>query len=1135
MESSAKLNRTRWAMQVALIIGLALLFLAAWLWGLQRTTMARTNPDDLGAGPIGSSPHDTPGGGAPRWTPLGGPAASGGQVNALAAHPAVAGTAYAAVAPAGAYDSGPSVIYKTTDGAASWTPVYTAEHQVYALGVSGSNVYAGAFNPGGEGPSLYVSQDSGVSWTPVFSFTERGVWSDLAVHPTDVDVAIVGGWAYHGDDVQSGLVYATDDAGMTWTPILTVTFPGIEGSVNGVMIHPITPTLLLASAHADDSDDSIIYRSEDGGATWPVSVTIPGAHVVSLAAHGSDGQMVYAGTGGSTFTEGPSVVLRSTDAGLSWTEVFDEGGGWVAFEAPNTVYATSGCDDVFRSTSGGDPGTWSKVESPEDCMRSFSAGVTPGVLYAGGEEKGVFKSSDGGDSWEERNEGIQSLLQAVDIDVDPENLDKLFAAAECGGGWMTTDGGETWMQPSGVSGCMGAFAINPDNLDVVYGGGYDDGRGAVMRSDDGGLTFERVYTASFILPDGDGGGEQIHALAIAPSMSATVYAAGADEPEGEDEHAVVVRSVDDGASWTEVFTGPEESEVRALAINPTDEDTVYAGGEDCSGPDCMGFIYRTIDGGDTWTEVFTTSETVHSIVIDQQTPELVYASADNYEVYKSSDGGGSWTVIRSCCPSGNLLAIDPHRSGRLYLAGWGYVAESSDGGQSWSDQGAPINQGVPRMEPRALVVDNGDVIQTLYAGFSGVWAYRRLAPQEGDRYVATTGSDADNPCVDPYAPCRTIGHAVEMANAGETVLVAQGTYTENLSVSKRVTLAGGYEAVNWTRDLTQYETVIDGSGSQTVWGDWDGNAIYAPAVITDAGVLRMWYTGADEFGTGRIGHAESADGVNWTRLITNPVLEIGAPGDWDEEGVGQPSVIKQGGLYQMWFFGGNDDGVKQVGYATSTNGIDWTKHPGNPVLTVGGEGAWDETEVGGPRVLFDGATYHLWYHGYSGSCCDSIGYATSPDGINWTKHSGNPVFGRGDPGEWDDSFILATAVLSDGGQLHMWYSTSWVDNAGIGYVTSTNGISWTRFLTGPVLPVGSPGEWDENYVSWPAVIRDGGAYRMWYRGHDDGWWVQFGYATSPDGIVWTRSVSNPVFSPGAPTQWGDPVVRFEGGSGGSAL
>ncbi len=298
-------------------------------------------------------------------------------------------------------------------------------------------------------------------------------------------------------------------------------------------------------------------------------------------------------------------------------------------------------------------------------------------------------------------------------------------------------------------------------------------------------------------------------------------------------------------------------------------------------------------------------------------------------------------------------------------------------------------------------------------------------------------------------------------------------------------------------------------------GDWDGYGIYAPTVISDSGVLKMWYSGSDFNNTGRIGYAESDDGILWTRSASNPVLDVGAPGEWDSFGIGQPSIIKQGGLYQMWYFGVDDFDIKQIGYATSTNGVDWNKYAGNPVLTVGAPGAWDETEVGGPRVLFDGATYHLWYHGYNGSCCDSIGYATSPDGVNWTKYAGNPVFGPGEPGQWDEAYVFFTSVLTDTGLLRMWYSVG-SPSDGIGYVTSTNGITWTRFLPGPVLPRGNAGEWDENYIFAPTVIQDGGLYRMWYTGYNLNWYGSFGYATSSDGIVWTKSASNPVFRRGSP-------------------
>ena len=829
---------------VSLVLAAGLLALSLVL----MVGMAQARPTDDGDAVTGID--SDLGGGGPSWAPTGGPMAPGGQVLGLAVNPAVSGTVYAAVAPIGAYDSGPSVIYETTDGAASWTPVYTAEHQVYALAAFVNKVYAGAFNPGGEGPSIYVSDDSGVNWTPVFSFTARGVWIDMAVHPTDADMAIAGGWVSDGWD--QGVVYGTDDGGLTWSPLLTVTVPDENASVNAVLIHPVTPTLLLAAAHGD-SDDSVIYRSADGGATWPVSVTIPNAHALSLAANPDKPQMLYAGTGGSNFTWGPNYVFRSTDAGLSWTEVFTNGGGYLAFEPPSTIYAVANWGEVYRSTSDGNPDTWNSVGGVwSPASLDIDLGPTPAALYVGSWEQGVHKSTDSGSGWSGRNNGIETAVQPVDIDVDPQNLDKMFAAAEAGGGWMSTDGGKTWMEPSDISGHMMAFAINPEDPNIVYGGGSDGSRGAVMRSEDGGLNFERVYTATFVMPDGSGGDEQIYALAIAPSMSSTVYAAGRDRPNYEKADAVILRSLDDGVSWTEVFTLPSKSRVRALAINPADDGTVYAGGQDCSpplraggdvqplgggGPPCPGFVYRTTDGGDNWNLALVTSNTVRSIVIDYQKPDVLYAANNGYKVYKSTDGGDNWVIVREPMeePSGNLLAIDPNVPSHVYLAGWGYIAESTDGGQTWSDWGAPINQGTPQMEPRALTVDNGAVTQTLYAGFSGVWYYSRPAPQPGAPVTVTAKASAlsapageavtiNSLIVDQHVNWVADGTVVTFTTSPE------GSFAS--STVTRTTTDGRAEAtLTGVMSGTATITVTSGIGVDTLTVEFTPFKIYLPLVL----------------------------------------------------------------------------------------------------------------------------------------------------------------------------------------------------------------------------------------------------------------------------------------------------------------
>lgn len=768
------------------------------------------------------------------WLPLGGPMMSGGQVNALAVHPTISGTVYAAVASPGAYDSGPSIIYKTTDGAASWTPVFVAENQVYALGVTDTVVYAGAFNPGDVGASIYASHDSGASWTTVLTATDRGVWLDVSVHPTDTNVAIIGGWFYHQvgpDRPQSGLVYRTEDAGLTWTPILTKTYPDAEASLNAVMIHPVTPTLLLASSRTwggPNDQDSYILRSEDGGVTWPISTTAPDAHVVSFAANANQPAMLYAGAGFGAFSEGRAAVFRSTDAGLSWTEVHSEG-TYLAFDPlHDRIYTIMDTGQVYVSSSDGDPGSWIGIGGIWDNAYALGLdlGPAPIAIYAGGWQEGVFKGVlDGGWTWETVNNGIETPAVPVDIDVDPTNPDKLFVAAECGAGWMTEDGGESWTEATGA--CAGAFAINPDDPDIVYLGEFNDRQGAVLRSDDGGMSFTPVYTAPFITSDGSGGDEAIFDLAIASSMTSTVYAVGNDNPNWSGGKAVVLRSLDDGVSWTVVFTHPQQyahSLVKVVAIDPIDDDVVYVGGQGSDMFGIEGFVYRTVDGGDNWDEILTVSNTVSSLVINPQNPQIMYAADRGYQVWKSSDGGDSWTLVRQNPPdpSGYLLALDPHVPSHVYLGGYGYIAESVDGGLTWTEWDAPINRGTPGMEPRALAVDFGTVSQTLYAGFSGVWAHGRGAPQPG---VPLTISMSITPTTPVYAN-------------GDNLLLYEGWVYDRYGnwVADGTPLSVTY-GTEWTSPIVLAKETADGF----FMGGWMNEA--NPGVVTFTAVAENGATG----------------------------------------------------------------------------------------------------------------------------------------------------------------------------------------------------------------------------------------------------------------------------------------------------
>lgn len=271
-------------------------------------------------------------------------------------------------------------------------------------------------------------------------------------------------------------------------------------------------------------------------------------------------------------------------------------------------------------------------------------------------------------------------------------------------------------------------------------------------------------------------------------------------------------------------------------------------------------------------------------------------------------------------------------------------------------------------------------------------------------------------------------------------------------------------------------------------GSWEERIAYA-CVVREAHGYKMWYTGLD-YTEGsnprlRIGLASSPDGTTWTKRASNPVLDRGPPGSWDADGVGMPSVLIDGGIYKMWYLGLNYDAhIIGIGYATSSNGVSWTKYTGNPVLSPG-FAQWDHGLSAG-WVIYDGTRYKMWYTGNDPLGTSRIGYATSPDGISWSKYAGNPIFDTGAPGEWDESDVGIPSILFDGSSYEMWYSGMSSSNIlRIGYATSSNGISWVRHPLNPVLK-GTPGEWDRSDVTGPSVIYDGSIYHMWYTGFKPG-------------------------------------------------
>jgi predicted GH43/DUF377 family glycosyl hydrolase len=194
----------------------------------------------------------------------------------------------------------------------------------------------------------------------------------------------------------------------------------------------------------------------------------------------------------------------------------------------------------------------------------------------------------------------------------------------------------------------------------------------------------------------------------------------------------------------------------------------------------------------------------------------------------------------------------------------------------------------------------------------------------------------------------------------------------------------------------------------------------------------------------------------------NPVLGPTASTVGDGDNVDDPTVVKVGATYDMWYTGYPEDGsAPAIFLATSADGTTWVRgNGGNPVLR-GTAGAFDADGVYGADVVYDPtdvlAPYKMWFSGRHG-VFGGIGYASSLDGLTWTQYGGAtplPVLDHGVPGSADSFSAADPSVLKDGSVWKMWYTGDDSNKKRIAYATSSDGITWAK--GGKVIAPEDPG------------------------------------------------------------------------------
>lgn len=197
---------------------------------------------------------------------------------------------------------------------------------------------------------------------------------------------------------------------------------------------------------------------------------------------------------------------------------------------------------------------------------------------------------------------------------------------------------------------------------------------------------------------------------------------------------------------------------------------------------------------------------------------------------------------------------------------------------------------------------------------------------------------------------------------------------------------------------------------------WEGDYIAANgSALWRAGEFWYWYQAGPKERP-RLGLARSPDGRRWTREPA-PVLETGPRGSWDERGVGDPYVVWVEPHFYLYYLGQDRARRQRLGVARSRDGVRWEKLRTNPVLELGGPGGFDEAGLGEPAVWSARGAYWMLYTGRDRAENRRLGLARSRDGVVWEKLPA--VFAGREA--WNARVLCDPTVETSGGVVRVWF------------------------------------------------------------------------------------------------------------------
>ena len=488
----------------------------------------------------------------------------------------------------------------------------------------------------------------------------------------------------------AGGVWKTTDAGRFWRNVSDGYFR--TASVGAIAVAPSAHRTIYAGMgesqiRVDVTHGDGAYRSDDGGESWRHLGLEATRHISRIRVHPQDPDTVYVAAVGRVFGRNPERgVYRTTDGGVTWERV------------------------LYRSEAAGAGDLSLDPHRPQVLFAALWQVIRkPWTVRSGGPDSGIFRSTDGGATWQELTgrPGLpDGILGRIGIAASPARTGRVWALIEARGGGLfrSDDDGESWelvcdhtelREKAFYFTHVFAHPTDPDQVWVLCK--------KVYRSTDGGQTFEVIST-----PHHDD-----HDLWIDPNDPARMI-------EGNDGGANV--SLDGSETWSSIYNQPTAQFYR-MEVDDRFPYRVYATQQDSS---AVSVPSDSVYGAIRWGDCYTTgsAESGH-IAVKRDDPDIVYAGATG------SSPGGPGSLMRYDHKNGQVQLITPvpamdgssppaewpHRFNwtfpvlssrhdpQVLLTAGEVVFRSTDEGSSWE----PISPDLTRDDPARTVLSGGPI------------------------------------------------------------------------------------------------------------------------------------------------------------------------------------------------------------------------------------------------------------------------------------------------------------------------------------------------------------------------------------------------------------------------------------------